>query len=186
MSPASSRPGERSPSSCTAATSTRSTAPSSSATARWPWAWKRPCTSPSGASAAQEGRARQRAALQDAHAGPGQAGWCRARMKKANVRSAGAVSPRTSRTLGGKIFACDMTMDIMGIKAEQLAQDLIEEYCAVGTYIQRGARVHGDAVHLTTEVPDAAGCPPLMFGSRDHLPGQCRQPRGWTSACWRR
>ncbi len=40
------------------------------------------------------------------------------------------------KALGGKIFACDMTMDIMGIKAEDLRQDLIEEYCGVGTYIE--------------------------------------------------
>lgn len=38
--------------------------------------------------------------------------------------------------LGGKILACDMTMDIMGIKPEDLRQDLISDYCAVGTYIQ--------------------------------------------------
>jgi peroxiredoxin family protein len=29
-----------------------------------------------------------------------------------------------------------MTMDIMGISAEDLRQDLIAEYCAVGTYIE--------------------------------------------------
>jgi peroxiredoxin family protein len=37
--------------------------------------------------------------------------------------------------LGGKILACDMTMEIMGIKKEDLRDDLISEYCAVGTYM---------------------------------------------------
>jgi peroxiredoxin family protein len=33
------------------------------------------------------------------------------------------------------ILACDMTMQIMGIKKEDLRDDLISDYCAVGTYI---------------------------------------------------
>ena len=37
--------------------------------------------------------------------------------------------------LGGKILACDMTMEIMGIKQEDLRDDLISNYCAVGTYV---------------------------------------------------
>ncbi|MEW6053171.1 MAG: DsrE/DsrF/DrsH-like family protein [Nitrospirota bacterium] len=37
--------------------------------------------------------------------------------------------------LGGKILACDMTMEIMGIKKEELRDDLISDYCAVGTYV---------------------------------------------------
>jgi peroxiredoxin family protein len=56
------------------------------------------------------------------------------RMKKAGVVSLERLA-QDFKELGGKIFACDMTMDIMGIKAEDLRQDLIEEYCAVGTYI---------------------------------------------------
>jgi peroxiredoxin family protein len=39
------------------------------------------------------------------------------------------------KELGGKIMACDMTMDIMGIKPEDLRQDLIGDYCGVGTYL---------------------------------------------------
>lgn len=57
------------------------------------------------------------------------------RMKKRNVRALEDMA-RDFKELGGKIFACDMTMDIMGVTAEQLEQDLIEEYCAVGTYIK--------------------------------------------------
>jgi peroxiredoxin family protein len=37
--------------------------------------------------------------------------------------------------MGGAIFACDMTMDIMGIKKEDLREDLITDYCAVGTFV---------------------------------------------------
>ena len=39
------------------------------------------------------------------------------------------------KELGGKILACDMTMAIMGIKKEDLREDLISDFCAVGTYI---------------------------------------------------
>ena len=39
--------------------------------------------------------------------------------------------------LGGKILACDMTMEIMGIKREDLRDDLISDYCAVGTYVNK-------------------------------------------------
>jgi peroxiredoxin family protein len=38
--------------------------------------------------------------------------------------------------LGGKILACDMTMEIIGIKKENLRDDVISEYCGVGTYIK--------------------------------------------------
>ena len=38
--------------------------------------------------------------------------------------------------MGGTLMACDMTMEIMGIKKEDLRDDLISDYCAVGTYIQ--------------------------------------------------
>jgi len=57
------------------------------------------------------------------------------RMKDKNVRALQAMA-RDFKELGGRIFACDMTMDLMGVKAEDLEQDLIEEYCAVGTYIR--------------------------------------------------
>jgi peroxiredoxin family protein len=57
------------------------------------------------------------------------------RMRKQNVRPLEQLA-QDFKDLGGKIFACDLSMDIMGIKAEQLEQELIEEYCAVGTYIR--------------------------------------------------
>jgi len=57
------------------------------------------------------------------------------RMKKANVASLEKLMANF-KELGGKIIACEMTMEIMGIKREDLRQDWIDEYGAVGTYIQ--------------------------------------------------
>jgi len=57
------------------------------------------------------------------------------RMKKANVASLDRLM-EDFKELGGKIIACDMTMEIMGIKASELKEELIDEYGAVGTYIQ--------------------------------------------------
>jgi peroxiredoxin family protein len=56
------------------------------------------------------------------------------KMKKAGVASLERLLANF-RELGGKILACDMTMEIMGIKKESLRDDLISDYCAVGTYI---------------------------------------------------
>lgn len=57
------------------------------------------------------------------------------RMNKANVSSLERLV-QDFKELGGKIIACDMTMEIMGIKKEDLREDLITECGAVGTYIQ--------------------------------------------------
>jgi peroxiredoxin family protein len=57
------------------------------------------------------------------------------RMKKANVATLERLF-RDFRELGGKVIACDMTMEIMGVKPEGLRQDLITECGAVGTFIQ--------------------------------------------------
>ena len=64
------------------------------------------------------------------------------RMKRANVASLDRML-RDFKDLGGKIMACDMTMEIMGIAREDLREDVIDEYCAVGSYIQeaRGSQV---------------------------------------------
>jgi peroxiredoxin family protein len=56
------------------------------------------------------------------------------RMKKAGTASLERLL-QDFHELGGKILACDMTMQIMGIKKEDLRDDLISDYCAVGTYI---------------------------------------------------
>ncbi len=64
------------------------------------------------------------------------------RMKKAGVASLERLLEDFNE-LGGKILACDMTMEIMGIKKEDLRDDLISDYCAVGTYLSeaRGSKI---------------------------------------------
>ncbi len=56
------------------------------------------------------------------------------KMKQAKVASLEKMM-QDYKELGGKILACDMTMDIMGVKKEDLRQDLISDYCGVGTYM---------------------------------------------------
>jgi len=56
------------------------------------------------------------------------------KMKKTGVASLERLL-QDFKELGGKILACDMTMEIMGIKREELRDDLISDYCAVGTYV---------------------------------------------------
>lgn len=58
------------------------------------------------------------------------------RMKKSNVSSLEKLMA-DYKELGGHIIACDMTMDIMGIKPSDLREDLIDEFGSVGTYIQK-------------------------------------------------
>jgi len=63
----------------------------------------------------------------------------RQRMKKANVAALEELV-RDFKELGGKIIACEMTMEIMGLHRQDLRQDLIDEYGAVGTYIEEARR----------------------------------------------
>jgi peroxiredoxin family protein len=57
------------------------------------------------------------------------------RMQKNNVVSLERLMS-DFKELGGKIIACEMTMDIMGLKREDLKEAYIDEYGAVGTYIK--------------------------------------------------
>lgn len=59
----------------------------------------------------------------------------KSRMKKANVAKLDRLLA-DFKDLGGKIIACEMTMEIMGIGQQDLKEDLIDTYGAVGTYIQ--------------------------------------------------
>ncbi len=59
----------------------------------------------------------------------------RRRMKKVRMASLERLL-QDFKELGGKIIACEMTMEIMGIKQKDLRQDLIDDYGAVGVYIQ--------------------------------------------------
>ena len=56
------------------------------------------------------------------------------KMKQANVASLEKMF-QDFKELGGHVLACDMTMDIMGVKQEDLRDDLISDYCGVGTYM---------------------------------------------------
>ena len=56
------------------------------------------------------------------------------KMKQANVASLERMF-KDFKELGGHVLACDMTMDIMGVKKEDLRDDLISDYCGVGTYM---------------------------------------------------
>ena len=56
------------------------------------------------------------------------------RMDQANVASLEKLF-QDYQELGGKVIACEMTMEIMGIQREDLREDLIDEYGAVGSYI---------------------------------------------------
>ncbi|MFH1085117.1 MAG: DsrE/DsrF/DrsH-like family protein [Chloroflexota bacterium] len=58
----------------------------------------------------------------------------RQRMKKANVVSLEKLMA-DFHELGGKVIACEMTMEIMGITRQDLREDFITEYGAVGAYI---------------------------------------------------
>lgn len=57
------------------------------------------------------------------------------RMKKSNVAELERLLA-DFKELGGKIIACEMTMEIMGVKPADLREDLIDTYGAVGTYIR--------------------------------------------------
>ncbi len=57
------------------------------------------------------------------------------RMRKANVATLQRLL-QDFKELGGKIIACEMTMEIMGVSRESLQEDLIDEYGAVGAYVR--------------------------------------------------
>jgi peroxiredoxin family protein len=59
----------------------------------------------------------------------------RSRMKKANVESLDTLM-KDFRELGGKIIACEMTMDVMGICEDDLDKSVVDECGAVGTYLR--------------------------------------------------
>lgn len=61
-------------------------------------------------------------------------------MVKRRIKKAGVASLEKLLNdfveLGGKILACDTTMEIMGIGTDEIRDDLITKYCAVGTYVK--------------------------------------------------
>jgi len=59
----------------------------------------------------------------------------RLRMKKKGVASPERLMA-DFKALGGKVIACEMTMDVMGISRKKLDENLIDEYGAVGMYVK--------------------------------------------------
>ena len=55
------------------------------------------------------------------------------RMKRHKVASLEELADSYKR-LGGRIIACTMTMELMGIKEQDLREDLVDEYGTVGRY----------------------------------------------------
>lgn len=57
------------------------------------------------------------------------------RMKQRNVRDLRKLA-EDYKAMGGKIYACEMTLDVMGVSRDALDQDLIDGYGAVGTWFE--------------------------------------------------
>jgi peroxiredoxin family protein len=60
-------------------------------------------------------------------------------MMRRKMRKARVASPERLfadlRALGGRVIACEMTMEVMGIKRKDLDESLIDEFGAVGMYV---------------------------------------------------
>ena len=56
------------------------------------------------------------------------------RMKKARVATPERLMT-DFKELGGRVIACEMTMEVMGVTRDKLEQNLIDEYGAVGMYV---------------------------------------------------
>ena len=56
------------------------------------------------------------------------------RMKKAKVATPERLMA-DFKALGGRVIACEMTMEVMGVTRDKLEQSLIDEYGAVGMYV---------------------------------------------------
>ena len=56
------------------------------------------------------------------------------RMRRAKVASLARLL-EDYRALGGKVIACEMTMEVMGLKREDLQQEWIDSYGTVGTFV---------------------------------------------------
>ena len=65
-------------------------------------------------------------------------------MMKKKMKKAGTASPERLmadfKALGGHIIACEMTMEVMGISRDQLDEDLINEFGAVGMYVNESKK----------------------------------------------
>ena len=61
------------------------------------------------------------------------------KMKKANVAPPEKLMA-DFKALGGRIIACEMTMEVMGISRSDLNESLIDEYGAVGMYVNESKK----------------------------------------------
>ena len=57
------------------------------------------------------------------------------RMKQKGVASAERLMS-DFKALGGRVIACEMTMELMGISKEKMDESIIDEYGAVGMYVK--------------------------------------------------
>lgn len=61
------------------------------------------------------------------------------KMAAANVASLEKLM-KDYKELGGKVIACDMTIEVMGLKKSDFDEAVIDEYGAVGTYINEARK----------------------------------------------
>lgn len=65
-------------------------------------------------------------------------------MMKRKMKKTGAATPERLmadfKAIGGRVIACEMTMEVMGITREKLDETLIDEYGAVGTYVNEAKK----------------------------------------------
>jgi peroxiredoxin family protein len=61
------------------------------------------------------------------------------KMKKARVASPARLMS-DFKALGGKVIACEMTMEVMGITKKDLDENLIDFYGAVGMYVNESKK----------------------------------------------
>jgi len=65
-------------------------------------------------------------------------------MMKRKMKKAGVATPERLmadfKALGGHVIACEMTMEVMGISRKDLDESLIDEYGAVGMYVNEAKR----------------------------------------------
>ncbi len=59
--------------------------------------------------------------------------YMRRKMKQANMASLQRLMD-DYKELGGKVIACDLTMQVMGLKRSDLNEELVDTYGAVGTW----------------------------------------------------
>ena len=61
------------------------------------------------------------------------------KMKKANVATPERLMS-DFKALGGRIIACEMTMEVMGVSKSNLDESLIDEFGAVGMYVNESKK----------------------------------------------